>query len=427
LERQCANSSDYLWLRGLIARRFGDLAAASIWFEASLLREPGRAGALLDFALTRDALGDLLSAQTIYRNLLDDYSPDDNVRSLINGRLADVEAKLAGQEILLTNTNAVDSLPIAKAANKPATDSVHWFGLLGVSLGYDNNLNSASPLRAFNLMIEDQLISLEIPERDQPQAGYFRSISSRLERRALSSDGNWGVSLRQMLRQPESSRFRTGAIEIAADMSRKIDMPGLLSGDFSVLLAKQWLGVENALVARSTRVAFGYEPKRRFKFENTECSTQLALEFEQRRYPDRPVLDGDVYFHGVKVLCEVNNKKLELFGRSGVDATLDGIRAGGDQFKKDWGMAWVGKFSNQSLRLHWFVSASNDKNPYNSLIENNKIRSSMRLTRGVEWSSQHFGPGVEPFLSYERTDQVASIALFAYSGWQVNAGLRWHF
>ncbi len=420
LEARCANSSDYLWLRGLVARRIGDLDAASIWFEASMLREPGRAGVLLDFALTREALGDFFSAQLIYQGLLRDHEPSPKIRSLIVARLKVVEAKLANRE-------AKEATPSARTSPVSVAGSAGWTGLLGVSMGYDSNLNSASSLRAFNFVIEDQAISLEIPERDLPQPGHFQSINSRLEQRFVSNEGHWGATLRQSYRQPEITRFRTAAIEMTLDGAHKLQALGPLSGEVAFLLAKQWLGVDDALVARADRISIAYEPMRRISLRQGECSAQMGMEFEQRRYPARQVLDGDVLYKGLKLLCDGNNTRVEIFGRGGTDQRVDPNRAGGDQLKVDWGAALIHKLSNQTVRLHWFVSNSNDKIGYNSLIENNIIRKSRRTSAGLEWSFKPFILGLEPFVSYERTNQSASISLFAFSAWQISSGLRWRF
>lgn len=427
LETACANASDYLWLRGLISRQLGDLTAASTWLEASLLRQPDRAGALLDFALTREAMGDLDSAEAIYRRLLAQYNPSERVRELIERRLQSVAFSLATRKPDDERLRAADAFR-EQALNQPSpATGAQWFGFVSIALGYDSNLNSASSLLSFNFTVDDQLIALEIPARDLPQAGRFQAINSRVERRVLLEDFAWGLTMRQSLRLPEDARFRTGAIEVATDAAYKLTEFGPLSGELSALLGKQWLGVENSLVARSDRIAIAFEPVSRIRLGPKGCSVQLGLEFERRRYPARQALDGNLSYQGLKLLCEANTGRVEIFGRRGRDESIDPTRAGGDQSKVDWGAAWIQKFIGHSVRLHWFVSESVDKKGYNSLIENNKIRNSRRSTAGLEWSTKSSRAGLEPFVSFERSDQEASIPIFAYNAWQFSVGLRWHF
>ncbi|NBT98574.1 MAG: hypothetical protein EBT59_05285, partial [Betaproteobacteria bacterium] len=66
LAPNCDDDADFLWLRGTLARRLGAFEQASNWLERSLLLTPQRPGALLDFALARQSLGDRATAKQIY-------------------------------------------------------------------------------------------------------------------------------------------------------------------------------------------------------------------------------------------------------------------------------------------------------------------------------------------------------------------------
>ena len=428
LEQACLASADYLWLRGLIDRQLGDFSGASTWFELSMLRQPQRAGVLLDFAIAREAMGDLVSARSIYQSLLDDYDPPASLRQLITARLKVVEATLrerpASSQAGFINP---DTQTLRSSADRFVTQSAVWYGQVSVSQGYDSNLNSASSLRALNFQIDDQIYSLEIPQSDQPQAGRFQTVSSRLGHQGAYQGGRWGINMRQSLRLTEATRLRSGVVELGADASYSLSSFGPLSGEIQGYLGKQWLGLDSAIVLRSDRFAVSYEFSRRINVLERECSMQVGLEHEQRRYPSRQVLDGNLTHRGVKMLCNDNDKRLELFTRVGSDDQIDPSRAGGLQSKHEWGAVVVKEYPRQMIRLHWFASKSVDKIGYNILIKNNKIRESNRNHLGFEWALKVDGSRLEPFLGYERTTQRSTIAIFSFTGWQLSAGVRWSF
>ena len=428
IEQACLASPDYLWLRGLIARQLGNFHGASIWFELSMLRQPDRAGVLLDFAITREALGDLLSAKTIYQSLLAEHNPPDALRALITARLSVVETSLRDQfgKSGIDYINP-DTQSLRSTAERLLTRQTINYAQFGVSHGYDSNLNSASSLRALNLLIEDQVFSLEIPERDQPQPGRFQTVYSRLGRQGNFEDGRWGLNMRQSLRLTDNSRFRSGAFELGAEASYNLTNLGPFSGEIQGYFGKQWLGLDKAVVLQSDRLAISYELGRKLKVVEGECSLQLGLEGEYRRYPSRQVLDGDLLHRGVRLLCRGNDSRFELFSRLGKDRELDVLRAGGGQAKQEWGLVWIKEYSNQMIRLHRFSSNSIDETGYNQLIDNNKVREVARKNFGFEWVIRPAGSRVEPFLAYEKTAQHSTISIFSYRSWQVSGGLRWNF
>jgi len=428
IEQACRLSANYLWLRGLIARQLGDASGASTWFELSMLRQPHRAGVLLDFAMTREAMGDLLSAKSIYQSLLSDHDPPQALRALIVTRLAVVEASLRERPATYQQTFiGPDSQSLRSSSDRLVTQQAILTGQIGISHGYDSNLNSASSLRALNFLIEDQVFSLEIPERDQPQAGRFQMLYSRLSRQSTYEGGRWGISMRQSLRATENSRFRSGALELGADASYGLVSSGPLAGELQAYLGKQWLGLDQAVVLRSERLAMSYELSRKLDLAGRECSFQFAIEAEQRRYPSRQVLDGNLLHRGVRVLCGGDSSRAELFSRIGRDEEQDISRAGGGQSKQEWGVVWIKEYTNQMMRLHWFSSKSVDERGYNPLIDNNKTRSVSRNNFGIEWAVRIPGRRFEPYVAYEKTDQASTISIFSYLSWQVMAGLRWSY
>ena len=101
LAPNCDDDADFLWLRGTLARRLGAFEQASNWLERSLLLTPQRPGALLDFALARQSLGDRATAKQIYEQLLRDHAPPEVVAVLIRNQLASLARDAALEAAML--------------------------------------------------------------------------------------------------------------------------------------------------------------------------------------------------------------------------------------------------------------------------------------------------------------------------------------
>ena len=424
----CSTSADFLWLRGLIARQLGENISASNWFESSLLQHPQRAGVLLDFATTKEALGDILSAAEIYRNLLNEHEPTDELRALITNRLSATEAMLKSDSYKNAHSGIYRDTRLPNSSMVLSTISkAVLVGQIGVSYGYDSNLNSAPSTRAFNLLIEDRLLSIDIAEADQRKAGHFQTLFSRLGQQGVFEGGRWGINMRQSLRTAEDSRLSAGALELGAEAGYSLANLGSLSGQVQGFFGKQWVAIDRTLTTRSDRLSVSYEFDRMLKIGGGGGSFVVVKEMELRRFPGRSILDGNLLFNGVRMSCRSNDTSFEIFSRSGIDKRLDFSRAGGDQSKKELGILWVKQYSRQLIRLHWFSSKSDDEIGYNLLIDNNKIRSTERINRGIEWAYKPTGSRFETFLAYEKTDQRSSVSLFSLTGSQLSGGVRTNF
>ena len=424
--RPCGQSADFLWLQGLLSLKLGQFGRAASWLELSLLQMPNRPGVLLDFALAQESAGELEAALAIYKNLLENFEPTNEVRGFILRRADGVEQRmLAARE----RRNLSRQGPIAASSATRGTDaeSSIFYGQVALSAGYDSNLNSASSIRALNFTIEDQVYEFPISENDLPKSGRFTSLALRLSRREAMAQGYWGISFRQSLRIPEISELRSAATEVGLDISRNFYNLGPLSGELLGFAGFQAIALDKAVVTRSARAAASFELSTPISMASYQCARQFGIEAEARRFPGRQVLDGDLLFQGIKLSCSNNVSRIDGFARFGQDRPLDLTRAGGIQQRQELGVSWLRQVGQNLIRAQSFFALISDRDGYNPLIQNNIIRKSRRRSLLLEWAYRFDQSPIEPYVSFEKSEQISSIDLFSFKAWQIQSGLRWNF
>lgn len=422
----CDQSSDFLWLRGLLSLKLGNFSDAAGWLELSLMKHPNRPGVLLDYALAQEAAGEIQAALSIYAALLADFDPSDPVRALIRRRVEGLERALVTRSSANGSTSSrLDILSSNMPRGERSTSAV--YGQLTVSTGFDSNLNSASSVRALSFSIENQLYSVPIPEADLPQNGRVENLTLRIARRQALDRGYWGISFRQSVRVPQTSRLSSAAGEFGIDVAHSFSGLGAMSGELLGFAGIQAIALDRSIVMRSSRSAIAYELSRHIQLDKIRCPLQLGYELEGRRYPNRQILDGNLGMYGAKLSCSNNSYRIDLFVRAGDDQPLDPTRAGGVQKRAELGLGATHQFGIQTLRFQLIGAGIRDEIGYNQLISNNKIRETFRRNFLVEWSYKINQMALEPFIGYEISQQSASIDLFSFRSWQAHAGLRWNF
>ncbi|NDE53484.1 MAG: hypothetical protein EB069_02640 [Actinobacteria bacterium] len=421
LEPQCAQSAQFHWARGLVSALLGRFEVAALSMEAAMLRDATLAGLMFDYALVRERLGDWPSARSLYQALLQDHQPPEAIAAYIRARLADIDTGAAAAKASTIRPAAGGSSGAAgEQASRVAAgkDQPSWRGSISMLLGYEQNLNSAPNLSEFAFTTLDGPIVLALDPKDRPQSsqvGHFdlRSGSSW----ALPGDQRLALSLRASAKFTPRSVYQSALAEASAEYSWDRESHRWLS-----YLSLGHVRFGQAPLANSLRTGLAREHQ--LTLGETTCSVQQGAELETRRYLSRNLLDGDALYGGGRLLCSRNELLLESFMRAGWDQARDEQRAGGNQRRLDGGLAISKEIDLHRLRLQSMFSVTHDLNGYNPLIENNKVRKSLRISHLLEYSFRLPSTRLQWVFQAESNRQLASLSLFETSGWTLSTGLR---
>ena len=429
-------ASSFLALQGAVLRRLGDFEQALSVLERSLMLDADRADALLDFALTKDAMGDRATALAIYRQMLASMDPPAPVKNLLQARLAALQVPIG---VALNQTGPYQATELTSFINIKQS--------LSFGLGYDHNMNAAISADRLRLTFADGPLQLPLAESEKRRAAPLSQLEHRLQAQWVLPQGDLRWQQRIAQRQPVGAAD-VRSTHIEGELSWTPDEPGARNqgqlGDapsfafkprYAFAAQKLYFGGERLLQSLRGQVMASGEAAWVAKGLGRErCLMQTSFDLEQKRYPQRAVLDGLSSLLGAKLLCEGNGLPWQLFFRTGRDWPKD-ARPGGMQDRTDLGLALRIPLSLTSLGLHnsnasnqlqWILSRIDDEKGYNPLIENNLARKVERMAIAFERITS-INPHWDLIQLAEAYRQQSNLALFTLQGWSIGAQLRRHW
>lgn len=433
LAPNCDDDADFLWLRGTLARRLGAFEQASNWLERSLLINPQRSGALLEYALARQSLGDSASARQIYEQLLRDHAPPEVVAVLIRNQLA----SLARDSVLQATLSSGKQQQAQVLSLSSAAHLGPWAGFRGqwsMVRGFDSNLNSAPSAKEITFTTLEGPLVLPLDPQDRPRSAASWQLDGRVFGNWLiDPKSQWGLSARTWARLDTPEGLQSQSLDLGLDYARHLSEPIRLQAANNEPISRRLLAYGGW-----QHIRFGGRPLLQLGRAGVAhelpilvgervCRWQQGMEAELRHYPERDTLDGSTGFVGTRLLCDGNRSPYEFFLRVGRDRALKAERAGGDQARADLGAAFGWETSFYRLRLQWFTAVSSDSKGYNLLIQNDKKRLVTRHGAGLEYVLKGSSRDLEWVVGGERYRQISSLTLFDTQGWSMAVGLRKRF
>lgn len=382
-EADCLNSPLYLAYRGALLNLLGRPEEGGAWLERALLIHPDLVGAQIDYAESLIAMGQQASARLLLRDILarDDLPP--HLRSMLASRLKGI------------------------APPSPSAGQA-W---LGLSAGYDSNLNAAPPLQYLALTVSEGNITVPLADSSRARAGAASMLEvgaqqvnalaagERLllrgaarQRMAFTEDDTqyWQYQVAAVLATPRPD----GRVALGAQLGAQEYGGNGLVHTLGLTLIRDW--------------------------QRQGCQPRAEFELEQRQHGQTPELDGLFAGFTGGWLCGEDVYAL----RAGYDMALHD-RAGGDIQRLDLRIRQPYRLAQGQLTLDALVSHQQDSEGYSPLLQNDARRSIQRLRLRLDYAWPISGPW-EAIASIEHTRQSSNIPLFELQGTAAYLGLRWN-
>ena len=391
---QCSDSAEFFALLGAMQLQIGDLLQATESLELALLLDPQNGSALFDYAELLNQQGQTLNAIELGEQLL---SREDLPRAL--------------EELILERLGAWRRL---------TTDN--QLGL-GISLGYDSNLNSAPSNDSLALTLSGRSIVLDVaPEYQATSGGYSRLQVNGLRRTSTANvvsamyggiSGKFSdLSQNQLLQA--STRF---SFAEAGDLSR-----------WNIELGLDYLNYGGNSIYGSPTLRGSYMVGR---VGGCGFLPTAALQY-QHFYTPR-LLSGFEGSLGMATVCEIPGGSGN--DRFGIEAGVIHNRARYEdrlgQDRDGWriNMVWQKNLGRGTASFQYTHSELDDETGYSPLFDNGvrRTESLNSLNLRYVYPLDSFGANANLVAWVSYYDQRSSVALFRTRGTVAEITLNWAF
>jgi len=391
---QCADSAEFFALLGTTQLQIGDLLRANESLELALLLDPQNGSALFDYAELLNQQGQTINAIELGEQLLTREDLPVALEELILERLGTWRRSTADNQLGL-----------------------------GISLGYDNNLNSAPSNDSLALTLSGRSVVLDVaPEFQATSGGYSRLQVNGLRRTSTANfvsamyggiSGKFSdLSQNQLLQA--STRF---SFADAGDLSR-----------WNIELGLDYLNYGGNSIYGSPTLRGSYMVGR---VGGCGFSPTAALQY-QHFYAPR-LLSGFEGSLGMATVCEIPGSSGNE--RFGIEAGVIHNRARYEdrlgQDRDGWriNMVWQKNLGRGTASFQYTHSELDDEAGYSPLFDNG-----VRRTESVDSLNLRYVYPLDSFIGNANLvawvsyyDQRSSVALFRTRGTVAEITLNWAF
>lgn len=382
--------------------RAGRYAEALIELERQVLVEPRNAGAWLDFGLSHYALGHFAESQAIFDAIEREFSPSPAIRAVI------------------ANYRRPKPPPPRLAAKRWSADVALW-------AGHESNANAGLRATSLTLTFPDTTATTELAIDPRYRARPSSTYQVEAHAEGETPLGDSGINL---LGVGEWRNRRTTA---APDFSTR-QYQGFLGLRGALWTAGPtargsthwafWMGQQQAQLG-GQRLLDNSRLMATLETPLAACQSRGGGEFERRRYPIQPALDGRYQGVLASLGCPVGGSQLFLTARYGSDRP-EGFRAGGVQTRGELGVTLqMPAFTTGRLEMTLNQSRQSDREGYSVLLGDIPRRIERN---GVALEYAHgMDAGWEWLMRGESWSQTSNLELFRIRSSSLLAGLRKRF
>ncbi|MDC0221442.1 hypothetical protein OAL54_06830 [Gammaproteobacteria bacterium] len=392
LSGECSDSSEYFALLGSVQLRIGDLLQANESLELALLLNPQNGSALFDYAEILNQQGQALNAIELAQQLLTREDLPSGLEELIRERLR-----------VWVQATTDKSLSV------------------GISMGHDDNLNSAPVNDSLTLTLSGTPVVLDIAPEFQATSGHYSRFAINGFSRKTTSNVIYAFSAGASGKFSDSSKH-----DVAQGSTRFILADGGDLPRWNMEVGLDYLNYGGNSIFGSSTLRASYVVKR-----VGSCQIMPTAAFQYQHFYKSRVLSGVEGTVGLGTSCQIPGGSGD--DRFGIEAGVLQNKARSQnrlgQDRDGWrvNMAWQRSLGRGTASLQYTHSELDDERGYSSLFDNGTRRTesldSLNLRYFYPLGSAFGNANVIAWLSHYR--QRSSVALFRTSGTVAEISLSW--
>ena len=394
LLEECSENSEYFSLLGTVQLRSGDFFAALENLERALLLNPDNGSALVDYAEVLFQQGQVSSAVEINAQLL---SREDLPADLVQA-IADRQRRWRS---LMSETSSI----------------------LGVSVGYDNNLNSAPMGRQLALTLSGQSVVLDVSPEFLAAGGTYANLAAGIARTSAGRDISSRVSGQVRGRFGENSSYEVLQASSQFAFTQSGDNPR-----WNAALGFDHLNYGGNDIFSSSTIRASYLAR-----QGKACGIYPRLAIQYQHFHTQESLSGIESSLGVGVDCRlpigktVNRLAVEVSALT--NRALKGSRLGQDRNGWQVNLAWRRQIGPGQASAQYSFTDLNDDEGYSPIFDDGARRheslSSVYLQYAVP--TRRLGAAAQIVTSISYYNQDSTVGLFRTQGANVEIGINWGF
>jgi len=394
LLEECSENSEYFSLLGTVQLRSGDFFAALENLERALLLNPDNGSALVDYAEVLFQQGQVSSAVEINAQLL---SREDLPADLVQA-IADRQRRWRS---LMSETSSI----------------------LGVSVGYDNNLNSAPMGRQLALTLSGQSVVLDVSPEFLAAGGTYANLAAGIARTSAGRDISSRVSGQVRGRFGENSSYEVLQASSQFAFTQSGDNPR-----WNAALGFDHLNYGGNDIFSSSTIRASYLAR-----QGKACGIYPRLAIQYQLFHTQESLSGIESSLGVGVDCRlpigktVNRLAVEFSALT--NRALKGSRLGQDRNGWQVNLAWRRQLGPGQASAQYSFTDLNDDEGYSPIFDDGARRheslSSVYLQYAVP--TRRLGAAAQIVTSISYYNQDSTVGLFRTQGANVEIGINWGF
>jgi hypothetical protein len=437
-EPMCLKSAAYYALLGQMNLLAHQPKEALESLERSLLIEPDQPGVQFDFAMSLAEAGDADSAKALIDQIM--LRPDvpvalrqsiaqlkDQQNALLNS------ASKAAQSLDPKGVNNGEAIRTGQKQGENVNQQVWGLsGNMGMMMGRDSNLNSASFVNTVNLTLPNGVVSLMLDPSSLPQRGPVHLATAQFIAQRTLGERTLLLSASWMGREtPGNPGLGFNNEEFVAHLRPQGDVGWhqravvnhFELGGSNFYNGLSWSNWWQSDVSQKLRPFLDHQ---------AACFSKAGADLDRRTYPQDASQNGVYLGALLGASCSTGQNQFNMTLQDGQDRASDSLRAGGNQRRQEMKIQWILFRGKARFGVEIGQQWLRDSRTYSELlggIDRNTQRNSVRMSYQYQIFEKlsMISGSLSWVTSLERQSYRSTISLFNLRGESLQTGLKWEF
>ena len=429
-ESTCLKSAPYYAMLGQMHLLAHQPKEALESLERSLLIEPNQPGVQFDFALSLAESGDEESARALIDQIMLRPDVPASLRQSIS-KLKDLPKSVAlGPEIANSDKGLSGSGQTQGLG--PSAPTWGLSGNMGLMLGTDANLNSASFVNTVNLTLPNGVVALNLDPSSLPQKGPVHLATAQVIAQRPWGEKTLLLSASWMGREtPTTPGLGFNNEEFVAHLRplgdlgwhQRMAVNHFELGGSNFYNGFAWSNWWQRNESEKLKPLLG---------EQVACFSKAGADLERRTYAQDASQNGVYLGAMLGGACSVRQNQVHVTVQDGQDWASDAVRAGGNQRRLEMKVQWFHFREKARFGLEIGQQWLRDSTTYSELlggIDRNTQRNSVRMSYQYQlFDKLSMMEGSLAWVTtLERQSYRSTISLFNLRGESLQTGLKWEF